>query len=436
MQCVSPQTYFNLIRKAAVCPCFLSPLSADCETAGMVIIVKKRTLVLLLALSLCVGLTVCGKKEARAAAAVKEKLAAAASMSNAELYEKAKEEIAAGAKLRFYSTTSFAEKAAANFMTDYPALAGKVVYAEIDDGETYTILSNTIGSGVADSADMGLVQNGADLKTYLLDEGLSYSYFPNAMKSLVPAQYQSPAVITFINSLFIYNNKTGSVNLRNVWQLTEPEWKDRIFFKDPTNETVNVNFLIQLTSPEWTTRMEKAYEGRYGKAWTSGEYSSASYEWIAKFLKNVNYTFTSATKIATGVASGAGGNLGLFVFSKLRKVDKADRGNLTICQFENPVEGFGGFMYAVYATVCKDTDCPYTCALFINYLLSEAGFAGPKSWNSSQGYYSPNTSIEKPDKIQDKAYSYWADCLVAEDLDYIFNNYSTVYEFVATRVGN
>ena len=416
---------------------------------------KKRTLALLLACSLCLSLAACGKKDPDPTgnvenspeqsqdqpttpaepATVQEKLAAAASMSNEELYAKAQEEINAGAQLDFYSTTSFAEKAAANFMADYPALDGKVIYAEIDDGETYSKLSSIIGSGVKNSADMGLTQNGADLKTYLLDEGKAYSYFPDSMKSVVPERYQSPAVVTFINSLFIYNNKTGSINFNNVWQLTEAEWKDKVFFKDPTNETVNINFLIQLTSPEWTERMEKAYEAQYGKAWEAGEYESASYEWIDKFLKNVNYTYTSASKMATGIASGAGGNLGLFVFSKLRKVDEADRGNLTVVEFENKMEGFSGFMYSIYATVCSDTDCPYTCALFINYLLDEAGFAGPKSWNSSQGYYSPNTSIEKPNDIEDEAYSYWAECLVVEDQEFIYDNYAKVYEFISVRVG-
>lgn len=367
---------------------------------------------------------------------VQGKLALAATLSDEELYERAKEEVSSGASLNFYSTTSFAEKAAANFMAEYPELDGKVVYAEIDDGETYTILSNTIGSGVSDSADMALVQNGADLKTYLLDEGLSYSYFPDAYKDVVPEQYRDPGVVVFVNSLFIYNNSTGSIGLTNVWQLTEPEWKDKVFFKDPTNETVNINFLIMLTSPEWVERMSAAYESYYGKAWASSEFENASYEWISRFLENVNYTFTSASKIATGVASGAGGNLGLFVFSKLRKVDEADRGKLTVVQFENEMEGFAGFMYSIYATVCNDTDCPYTCALFINYLLGEKGFAGEKSWNSSQGYYSPNTSIEKPADVEDEAFPYWSECLVVEDLNYIYDNYAGVYEFIATRVGN
>jgi len=386
------------------------------------------SVLVVLMLILCVSISAMAES-------VDEALTAAASMSNEELYEKAKAEIAAGAQLNFYSTTSFAEKAASNFMKDFPELADKVVYAEIDDGETYTILTSTIGSGVKNSADMALVQNGPDLKTYLLDEGLSYSYFPEALKGDVDEANQDPAVVTFINSLFIYHNGNGSIGFNNVWQLTEAEWKDRIFFKDPTKETVNLNFLMMLTSPEWSDRLAKAYEAYYGKAFEAGEFKNAGYAWIDGFLKNVNYTYTSASKIATGIASGTPGNMGLFVFSKLRKVDEADRGNLTVVQFENEVDCFSGFMYPVYATVAKDTDCPYTCALFINYLLSEAGFGGEKSWNSNQGYYSPNKTIQKPEGLEDQAYEYWSTRLVFEDLSYIDENYTDAYEFIATRVG-
>lgn len=370
---------------------------------------------------------------AASADSVEDALAAAAKMTNEELYAKAKEEMAKGAQLRFYSTTSFAEKAAANFMAAYPEL--KLEYNEIDDAETYDKLSRTIDSGITDSADMGLTQNGPDLKTYLLDEGLAYTYFPESMKDVVEEKNQNPAVITYINSLLIYHNGNGSANVTNVWQLTEAEWKDKVFFKNPLNETVNINFLIMLTSPEWNAKLEKAYESRYGKVWEKGEFDSCAKEFIDKFLKNVNYTYTSASKMAAGIASGAPGNMGLFVFSKLRKVDEADRGNLTILQFENPVEGFSGFMYPIYGTVFKDTDCPYTCALFINYLLSEEGFAGAKSWNSSQGYYSPNTTIEKPADLDDKPYEYWTDCLVFEEMDYIDEMWADLYEFINVRVG-
>lgn len=388
----------------------------------------KRIFAVILALTMVFAMT-----SVAGAESVEEALNKAAAMTNEELYALALEEVKNGAQLNFYATTSFAEKAAKNFAEAYPGLAP--IYAEIDDAETYSILEKVIGSGVKDAADMALVQNGPDLKTYLLDEGLSYSYFPAAMSDKIAEEYRDPAVVTYVNSLFIYHNGEGSVNFTNVWELTEEKWSGKIFFKNPTNETVNINFLIMLTSDAWTARLEKAYEAYYGKAWESTEFKSAAYQWIDGFLKNVNYTYTSASKMAAGVASGNPGNMGLFVFSKLRKVDAADRGNLTVVQFENEVEGFSGFMYPVYATVCKDTECPYFCALFINYLLSEEGFAGPSSWNSNQGYYSPNSTIQKPEGIQDESFGYWETRLVLEDLEYIYEHYTDVYDFINVRVG-
>ena len=69
----------------------------------------KRVLSILVVLMLVLCVSISAMAET-----VEEALDAAASMSNEELYEKAKAEIAAGGQLNFYSTTSFAEKAAAN----------------------------------------------------------------------------------------------------------------------------------------------------------------------------------------------------------------------------------------------------------------------------------------------------------------------------------
>lgn len=102
---------------------------------------------------------------------------------------------------------------------------------------------------------------------------------------------------TFVNSLLIYNNTEGSVGLKNVWELTKPR-KDKVFFKDPTNETVNINFLIMLTSPSGNEKFEKAY-GRLLRQSLKRASLNCRYEWIAGFLGNVNYTFTSASKMAT-----------------------------------------------------------------------------------------------------------------------------------------
>ena len=57
--------------------------------------------------------------------------------------------------------------------------------------------------------------------------------------------------------------------------------------------------------------------------------------------------------------------------------------------------------------------------------------------NSSQGYYSPNTTIDKPEGLEDQAYVYWDGKLVFEDLEYIDGlgaAYTDVYRFINVRV--
>jgi len=250
---------------------------------------------------------------------VKAALEQAASMSNEELYSKAQEEAARGASLKFYSTTSVAAKAAENFVQKYP-LAIKPVYQPIEDGETYSILTSEINTDAANGTDMALVQNGPDLKAFLLDEELSYNYFPKALEDRFAPEHQNPAVVTIISSVLLYNNTGGRLDLNNIWELTEPPMKGKIYFKNPLTETVNANFLIMLTSPKWNERLRIAYEKRYNKAWSSKEFSSPAYQWIDGFLKNANYKYTSASKMAVGLAEGEPGDMGIMVLSKLRKL--------------------------------------------------------------------------------------------------------------------
>lgn len=364
---------------------------------------------------------------------VKSALEKAASMSNEELYIKAQEEAASGASLKFYSTTSVAAKVSENFARKYP-LAVKPTYHSIEDGETYSILTSEINTDAANGPDMALVQNGPDLKAFLLDEELSYNYFPKALESRFAPEYQNPAVVTIISSVLIYNNTGGKLGLNNIWELTEPYMKDNIYFKNPLMETVNMNFLIMLTSPRWTERLRAAYERCYNRTWSSTEYASPAYQWIDGFLKNANYKYTSASKMAVGLADGRSGDMGIMVLSKLRKLTSEQKAKLTIDAATNHVEGFEGFLYPTYATVSVDTDCPYTCALFINYLLSVEGYSSKGSWLYSPGCYSANMDAKNPSGLGDFSLDQAKNCLVQEDAAYIDANYMEVFDFIATRL--
>lgn len=385
----------------------------------------KRSITVLIALLMCLSLFATGSKEtAETMSYAETALKQAESMADAAIYEKAKEE---SGTMKIYSTTSLCSKAVDKFMEKYPGL--KVESSTISETDMFTKLTTEIGSS-AEGADMALLQNAYMMQNLLINEGLVLNYVPESVRPTIEDNYEDPLAVLFVNKLFLWNNTGGDIHLDNVWQLAEPEYANKIFFKDPSSEPVGMNFLIMLTSPEWTKKMEKAYEVQYGKKWNNPDFKSASYEWIDKFLGNCSFEYTADGGICSGVTNGKPGNVGLFVFSKLRGNEIA-RKNLTPTY---EIEGFSGFMYPTYAQVCKDTEMPYTCALFINYILSDEG-ADPWTNEGIMGNYSANTAIPLRDGTGlDKPVDYWNARCVIEDGNYLAKAYAEAFDFISVRI--
>lgn len=348
---------------------------------------------------------------------------AAESMTHEELLEKA---LAEEGTFIVYGNTSRITTAAEEF----GALHGITIESSnLKDSEIYTKLSTEI-KGNAKGADMVMIQDGASLQSQAIDTGYLVNFVPAAVKDTVAESDQNPLIHQFINKVFIWNNLGDNVPaITNVWQLTEPEMKGNIIFKSPDSEQVNMNFLVMLTSDAWAEKLAQAYEHLYGTAIDLGEYENAGYKWIAEFLQNCTFG-SSDTTIAEEISQEtAGGKLGLFVLSKLRSSSVYTE-NLTVGQYVasetgTPIEPFSGFMYPMYAMVSVNASRPYTAMLFIEYLMSQDGFA---PWGKSIGAYSTNTAIAPNEG--DLGLSVWKDSLVMEDPEYILDNYEDVYSFV------
>ena len=392
---------------------------------------KKLTKLIAMCLAAMMLLAITGAAQADNAD-LTAKLEAAAQMTDEELYAEAKNE---KGTMQIYSTTSLAANTVESFKAAYPGL--DVSISDVGEADMFTKLSTEVNSA-AQGADMALLQNAYRMKNELISEDLLVNYFPEKYKDAVAAEHQDPTAILFVSKL-LFMNKTGDAkNLTNVWELTEEAQKGNIYFKNPEDEPVGMNFLIMLTSDEWNGKLEAAYKNYYGKDWDNqANYASCAYEFLDKFLGNCNYTYSADGGICTGIAEGNPGSVGLFVFSKLR-TNEAARNNLQICATANDgagIEGFAGFMYPTYAQVCADTDMPYTCALFINYLLSQEGGA---AWNNenNMGTYLANTSVPLvPDATGlDKEVDYWLERCVIEDGAYLAEHYAEVYEYIAMRI--
>lgn len=299
----------------------------------------------------------------------------------------------------------------------------------LKDSEIYIKLGAEMG-GSAKGADMVMIQDGSALQSEALAFGYLVNYVPASVRESIGEQDQDPLVHQFINKVFIWNNVGDDAPvITNVWQLTEPQLKGNVIFKNPEGEQVNMNFLVMLTSEEWSGKLADAYKALYGQDIDLSGYQNAGYKWIAEFLSNCTFG-NSDTTIAEDISQeSAAGKVGLFVLSKLRS-SSVYTDNLTVGQYLATETGtaltpFSGFMYPMYAMVCTNATRPYTAMLFIEYLMGTQGF---EPWGSSIGSYSSNVTI--PPLKSDLGLDVWKETLVIEDPDFITENLDEVFTFV------
>ena len=204
--------------------------------------------------------------------------------------------------------------------------------------------------------------------------------------------------------------------------MTNPEWKGLVQFKDPKSEGVNANFLTMITSDEWSAKLEKAYEDLYGKKLVLTT-ENAGYEWIKRFFQNSLVLGNSDTNISEniGIKGQPKTTMGLFVYSKTR----FDATKNLALQAMTEIEPFSGFMYPAFLHLTRNAKNPNAAKLFIEFLLTEQGFA---PWAKDVGSYSSNPSI--PVNKGDFEVSFWASRLVQEDPVFLFENRAKVEEFV------
>ena len=369
---------------------------------------------------------------------VTELVAEAQNMTWDEIFAKAKEETG---EFNAYGNTSRITTAMANFVAKYGQELGlnekNAVGSKMNDSAIYTTLASEYAStNNSKGASMVMIQDGAQLVLYREQTKMLINYVPQSMKSKVDAEGQVPLVQQYINKLFIWNNTGDNVpSITNVWQLTEPARKSKVFFKSPSLEQVNMNFLIMLTSDEWATKIAEAYKAYYGKDIQLGSYKNAGYKWVAEFIANANFAIDSDTTMARELSKTENaGNIGLFVLSKLRD-SSVTADNLQVGAFvkENDqyvtINPFAGFMYPMYCQVAANGPRPYTALLFIEYLMTEEGF---EPWGSDIGAYSSNSDIGVNDG--DETLAFWKNILVFEDPDYIRANKATVVDFVTAEI--
>lgn len=394
----------------------------------------KRFFSVILATVMVLPLAACGESGKSVTAAQSQAPAASSAasvkpMTLDELIKAAQDEASAPGAGTFmvYAPSSRISKALSAFKTTY-GIDG--TYYNESGQDLYTKLTTELESKSKDTADVVLMQDSYLFQTQLVNYNYVTNYVPDDLKNSINAEDQTPLVCYYYNKLFIYNNTNGSKGYSNIWELTENAYKGKLFLKDISKESVNKNFLAMLTSDEWAAKLAEAYKAYYKKDISlDSDCPNAGYQFIRNFLANV--TFGSGDgDIATELSNGQGGNMGLFVYSKLRD-DSVDQTKLTVSAYANSQPaGFSGFMYPMYLQMITSTDRPYTAKLFIHFLMTKEGFKSAFQTKAADiGTYSANKNIASLEG--DKDLAFWKNCLVSENGMYLSKAYANgVLDFI------
>ncbi len=372
--------------------------------------------IMLLLLLIAVPVFANGSKEAAEEVVVEKET----EMSHDELVEKAKAE----GTLTVYTYSSRTTKIADAFTAKYGI---KVDVTQLKDTEMIEKVSKEASANL-DAADVVFCQDGSRIYPELIMTGYVKTFIPsNVEGNLLDEEFENPLVFEAMNKVFIYNSEVSpEQKLTNIWQLTEPEYKGALQFKDPFSEAVNMNFFAMITREDWAEKIAQAYKNYYGKDIVLTT-KNAGYEWIKAIYNNGVVLGKSDTTIAENV--GAKGQsremVGLFTLNKMRTAtDK----NLALSPAYN-MEPFSGFMYPAYVFITSNAKATNAAKLFIEFAMSEEGWVP----FDVIGDYSPvnylSVNAEDPLNVID-----WKNQLVYEDYQWCAESRADVEEFISSII--
>jgi len=147
-------------------------------------------------------------------------------------------------------------------------------------------------------------------------------FFPNVKPTdvMLPEDLSPLLVHHYSNSTWMYNTEVyKEPPMKNLWDLTKPEWKGRATVKDPQTDAGTLNCFTTVTAHG--DDMAKAYEAAFGKPIKlDAGVPNAGYQWIKDLEKNQPVMTAGGDDVATNVGTVGQKNppMGIASWSKIR----------------------------------------------------------------------------------------------------------------------
>ncbi|GAA2209033.1 ABC transporter substrate-binding protein [Nonomuraea monospora] len=219
--------------------------------------------------------------------------------------------------------------------------------------------------------DAAMYEDGGVLVGQLAPQGVTQTWIPSDLKDQIPAENQNPLLALSKATVFAYNTKLspGGCPVKNIWDLTEPEWAGKLVMQDPLGKPTVLSFFTQLDA-HGNQALEQAFQAKYGKPLKTEE-KSAAYEWVKRLAGNRPVLTGSDEDIsgAVGAPDATDKKIGFMSISKFR--NNEDKGyTQSTCTGMAP---FAGFSYPKYVAIASKSKHPSAAKLYVHFIMTEEG---------------------------------------------------------------
>jgi iron(III) transport system substrate-binding protein len=266
-----------------------------------------------------------------------------------------------------YANTSKISKAAEKWAEKYPEIKMEGYDLGGDD-----VLSKTVGEQEAGNfvGDVWFSSGGAELVGNVLPHEFVWRFVPTTTS--VAEQYTQPLLMSrFGTSIFAYNKELNKeCPIKNVWELTQPEWKGKFVIEDPLNDASTLSKLITLAYH--ADEMKQAYVDLYGKEpELDSDTPDAGWLWFKRFAQNQPIPQPGGDEVDSAFATPGMTDNFMALTSYSNYPDVQD-GNLAFepCWGLDPISGVQA---QSYAGVINQAPHPNAAKLFIQFITSEEG---------------------------------------------------------------
>lgn len=273
--------------------------------------------------------------------------------------------------LKIYTVSSRLFDVAESFQKQYPGLLAEVTYYRTEE-----IKEKLEANAAAESFDCDLIfiTNGdGSLTEEMIPKQLAYQYVPKDIKDKLRTGGSEEYLSILLEvPLLAYNEDYyNEAPIKNWWELTEPEWKGKLYITDPAKSMISYTMFAMFMKD--SEGMAEAYREYFGRDFVSDTGESAGKAFVRMLIENDIRVANDSDDVANAIAApgSTSDSVGIINASKLRLRDQGYA--LQVCYETEPFAGVINPADIMIAGGAKNIN---SAKLFIRWILGEADGEG------------------------------------------------------------